>query len=171
MGLAELEAAERRSRQSSNQDVYSLVAVLDCFKGLVVTIHDVVKKLQASSTAATVEVVGVEVDAARDEPAGRIVSEIDKLFTSAIRWFAENNSCKPGQAETPGQADAPGQAGTPGQAVDLPNLQRLTGLTASSNESEAAGSAGGGRGSPRKRVSSLASEALHRVSDLHGKVR
>ena len=167
MGLAELETAERRSRQSSNQDVYSLVAVLDCFKGLVVTIHDVVKKLQASSTAATVEVVGVEVDAARDEPAGRIVSEIDKLFTSAVRWFAENNSCKPGQADTPGQADAPGQADT----VDLPNLRRLTGLTASSNESEAAGSAGGGRGSPRKRVSSLASEALHRVSDLHGKVR
>ena len=167
MGLAELETAERRSRQSSNQDVYSLVAVLDCFKGLVVIIHDVVKKLQASSKAAKVEVVGVEVDAARDEPAGRIVSEIDKLFTSAVRWFAENNSCKPGQADTPGQADAPGQADT----VDLPNLRRLTGLTASSNESEAAGSAGGGRGSPRKRVSSLASEALHRVSDLHGKVR
>ena len=104
--LAELEAAERRSRQSSNQDASALVVMLDRFRGLVVTIHEVVRELQAKAkarqeqrrrTEAGVEAGAeiedeAEVEVGAGGPAARIVKEVKEFLelikvTSLLRTY------------------------------------------------------------------------------------
>jgi hypothetical protein len=154
--LAELEATEHRFRQSTDQDASALVDVLTCFRGLVATIYDVVKKVYTLEN--TLEKVKqlfelimhdeVLLAVKKGHTLEYTLEKVKQLFELIMldeRLLDERLVKAMLKKEKSGPADTPGSRGFIG--------------------SEPAESAAGGRGSPTRRRTFRSM-----VSDLHGKV-